>query len=295
MKHTQSPSPIERLHVPAPTPAKSKDYISPSQADEAGMRKWKDDMLSGHPSGCATSLEQWGNSYVTQFKTIIDTMTQSLRIKEDTYGNMFSELAKMVRETKESLENSQCLVDEANVRADKNDDSFTLLISSDCAERKLEAENKFLKEKLKVSAQKLSKEEESNTNLFMTVKMAKETVFTDRASATNEEKEQFLSETNCMELLDPVDLKGETTYIMDNQLKTVLLYGPEGVMFVKTDNPCTVAMQMCMYSDSWDNLNLEELKEKQERNRTTSGSSSTSQTDSQALIVSVPEHELKDW
>ncbi len=36
---------------------------------------------------------------------------------------------------------------------------------------------------------------------------------------------------------------------MDNLPKTVPLYGPEGVMFVKTDNPCTVAMQMRMYAD----------------------------------------------
>ncbi len=93
---------------------------------------------------------------------------------------------------------------------------FALLILSDCAVHKLEVENKFLKEKLKVSAQKLSKEVESNTNLFTTIKMAKETVFTDHASTTNEEKKQFLSETNCMELLNPVDPKGETTYLMDN-------------------------------------------------------------------------------
>ncbi len=32
-----------------PTPAKPIDYIAPRQADEAGMRKWVNDMLSGHP------------------------------------------------------------------------------------------------------------------------------------------------------------------------------------------------------------------------------------------------------
>ncbi len=47
--NTQSMSAIERPSVPAPTTPKPKDYIPPSQADEAGMRKWKYDMLCGHP------------------------------------------------------------------------------------------------------------------------------------------------------------------------------------------------------------------------------------------------------
>ncbi len=34
----------------------------------------------------------------------MDTMTQSLRIKEEDYSNMSSECAKMVREIKASLE-----------------------------------------------------------------------------------------------------------------------------------------------------------------------------------------------
>ncbi len=235
--NTQSPSPIEQPYVPTLMPAKSKDYIlAPSQANETGMKKLKDDMLSGHPGGRATSFEQWGNSYATQFKTVIDMMTHALRNKEDAYSNMFNEWAKMVRETMEFLENSQCLVDKANARANKNADSFALLISSDCAIRELEVENKFLKEKLKMSAQKLSKEVEMNSNFFMTVKMAKETVFTERATDTNKEKKQFLLETNCMELLDPVDPKCENTYLMDNLPKTVPLYGPEGVTFVKFDS-----------------------------------------------------------
>ncbi len=49
---------IGRTHVPSPTPAKPKDYVAPSLADEAGMKKWSNDMLSGHPGGCATSFEQ---------------------------------------------------------------------------------------------------------------------------------------------------------------------------------------------------------------------------------------------
>ncbi len=109
-----------------------------------------------------------------------------------------------------------------------------------------------------------------------------ETVFPDSPnSAISKEKKMFLSETNCMELLDPVDPKGETTYLLDNLPKTFPLYWPEGVMFVKTDNQRTVAMQLRLYADYWDNLNLEELKEKQEIRRTTSSGSSSSHTETQ--------------
>ncbi len=62
----------------------------------------------------------------------------------------------------------------------------------------------------------------------------------------------------------------------------VPLYGLEGVTFVKTDNPCIVAMQMRMYPDSWNNLNIEKLKEKQERQMTSSCVSSSSQHNSQS-------------
>ncbi len=252
--NTQSKSAIERPYVPTPTPAKLKDYIPPSQGDQAGMREWKDEMLSGHPGCRATSFEQWGNSYVTQFKVVFDKIIQSLRIKEEAFSNMFSEWAKMVRETKGSSEKAQHQVDEAT--AYSNNYSF--------ANSKLKTENNFLREKLKVSADKLNREVESNTNLFTTIKMAMETAFRDSLdSATNKEMKRFLSETNCMELLDTVDPKVETIYFLESLLKTVPLYGPEGTTFVKTDNPCTVAMQMHMYADSWDILNLEELREKQ--------------------------------
>ncbi len=150
---------------------------------------------------------------------------------------------------------------------------------------KLRSNVKFLKEKCKVSAENLNREEESNTNLFTTIKMAKETVFTDRPdSATNEEKKKFLSETNCMELLNTVYLKGETTYLIESLLNTVPLYRPEDVMFVKTDNQLTVALQICMYTDYWDNFNVKELNEKQERRITTSGGSSSSQADSHSKL-----------
>ncbi len=59
-------------------------------------------------------------------------------------------------------------------------------------------------------------------------------------------------------------------------------YCLEGMWFVKSDNPLTLTMQMRMYADSWDNLNVDKLKENQERQRTTSGGSSSSQTYSQS-------------
>ncbi len=279
---TQSISPIERHHSPAPTPAKKKDYTLPSMADEAGMKKWIDDMLSGYPNSRATDFEWWGNSYATQFKTVINMMTQSLRIKEESHSNMFHDKAKILTETKESLDKAKRPVDEAKAKTAKYSDAEASLMVSNNANIRLEMENKCLKEKLKVFKDKLNYEVECNMNLFTTVQMAKEIIFPDNpTAATSKEKKTFLMQTNCMELLDHVDPKGQTTYLIENLPKTVPLYRPEGVTFVKIDNPCTMAMQTRLYADSWDNLNLEELKEKQERTRTTSGSSAASQTNSQ--------------
>ncbi len=47
---------------------KPKDYISPSQANEAGIRQWAHEMLCGHPGSRATAFEQLVNSYAIQFK-----------------------------------------------------------------------------------------------------------------------------------------------------------------------------------------------------------------------------------
>ncbi len=49
------------------------------------------------------------------FKTVVDMMTQSLRIKEEAYSNMFNECAKERTEAEksrsETLEEAQCLLD----------------------------------------------------------------------------------------------------------------------------------------------------------------------------------------
>ncbi len=56
--------------------------------DEAGMKKWSNDMLKGHPGGWSSTWEQWGNSFTLQFKGAMDTMSHSLRIKEDSIDNV---------------------------------------------------------------------------------------------------------------------------------------------------------------------------------------------------------------
>ncbi len=105
METDEKPSPVVPLKPPVPKPrsAKMKDYTLPSLAHEAGMRQWSNDMLRGHPGGCATTWEQWGNSFLTQFKGVVDTMSHSLRIKEGSYINMFMEKEKAISDAKETF------------------------------------------------------------------------------------------------------------------------------------------------------------------------------------------------
>ncbi len=49
--------------VPSPKPAKAKELNEPCLVDEAGMRKWSNDILKGHPGDHVMSWEQWGNSF----------------------------------------------------------------------------------------------------------------------------------------------------------------------------------------------------------------------------------------
>ncbi len=80
-----------RTAVPAPIAAKAKVINVPVMVEEGGLTMWSDMMLKGHPGGSATNWEQWANSFSGQFKCVIDTITQSLRIKEDSYIKMFAE------------------------------------------------------------------------------------------------------------------------------------------------------------------------------------------------------------
>ncbi len=90
-----------------------------------------------------------------------------------------------------------------------------------------------------------------------------------------------MSGANCIELIIPVDLQGRTAYCLDTLPDTVPLYGREGLEFMKTENLRSVGMLMRMYADSWDNLDIDKLKEKLERRRTISGGSTSSHGDPQ--------------
>ncbi len=144
-------------------------------------------------------------------------------------------------EAKVILEQAQKLHNEAEVIKTKEAKNVETIC-------KLDIEVKFLKEKVDV---------EVNTKIYSTVRMTKHTSAKELiAGSTDEERKKFLTVANCVELLNAVDLKGNTTYFME----MLPLYGSEGVMFVKTDNPSTVAMQMRLYAESWDNLNVYKLQ-----------------------------------
>ncbi len=91
-----------RPPVPPPQPARPKDK-EPCMVDEAGLKKWSNDMLRGHPGGHATTWEQWSNSLALQFKGAMDTMSQLLRIKENAYSKMFEGKEKALKESKGNL------------------------------------------------------------------------------------------------------------------------------------------------------------------------------------------------
>ncbi len=56
----------------------------PTIVNEEGMSKWTNDILKGYLGGQASSFEQWSNSFILQFKGAMNTMSHSLRIKEDS-------------------------------------------------------------------------------------------------------------------------------------------------------------------------------------------------------------------
>ncbi len=75
--HTRPP-------VPLPTPAKQMAVNTPVMVGNNGLTILADKMLSSHTCGRATDWELWGNSFSNQFHCVVNTMTQSLRIKENT-------------------------------------------------------------------------------------------------------------------------------------------------------------------------------------------------------------------
>ncbi len=161
------------------------------------------------------------------------------------------------------------------------EDRVASLMKTDDKIRKLETNITFLQEKLKVSEEKLKIERDSDINLYNTIRMNLRALKEATLGTTDEEMKIFLSGANCIELLSPVDPKGELTYCMDVFLDEFPLYVPDGVLFMKTASPKSMAMMMRIYINTWDNLEIDKLKADQERRRTTSGISSHSPDDPQ--------------
>ncbi len=197
-------------------------------------------MLKGHTGGLASNWEQWSNSLDRQFSGVMDTMSQSLRIKEEAYSNMFKDKEKV-------LKDSMKLQETIKILEEKQTSTST---------EKPETDNAFLREKLKLSEEKLNKERIANANLFSTVTMMKKAA-QSAPSGLNEDRIQFLASTNCIELVNPVDHKGEGTYWFDSMPAQVPLYGTDGVSFINTNNPKSVAMMMKLYSASWESLGID--------------------------------------
>ncbi len=134
----------------------------------------------------------------------MDIMSHSLRIKEDTYIKMFAEKERITIESKGNLDKIKIL-EEKLVSLTVPDDKF----------RKLEVDNAFLREKLKVSEDIRRKEIDSNLDLYSTVQMQMKSARGAPSEATDDERRKFLTESNCIELLNLVNPLGKPVYCMD--------------------------------------------------------------------------------
>ncbi len=170
-----------RPPVPLPQPVRPKDK-EPCMVDEASMKKWSNDMLRGHPGGRVTTWEQWSNSLALQFKGAMDTMSQSLRIREDAYANMFEGKEKALKESKGNLKKIKDL-----------EEKVASLSKPDNKVKKPETDNAFLREKLQVSEEKLKSERDCNINLFSTIRMNLKALKEATLGSTDEERKRFLS------------------------------------------------------------------------------------------------------
>ncbi len=70
---------------------------------------------------------------------------------------------------------------------------------------------------MKVSEEKRKQETDSNSTIQMQMKSAREAP----SEARDEERKKFLSESNCIELLNLVNPRGELVYCMDALLEEV--------------------------------------------------------------------------
>ncbi len=73
---------VRKPPVLSPSQPRQRDSNEPKLVDEAGMKKWFNDMLKGHPGVRVSTWEQWGNPFTLQFKGAMDTMSHSLRIRK---------------------------------------------------------------------------------------------------------------------------------------------------------------------------------------------------------------------
>ncbi len=114
---------------------------------------------------------------------------------------------------------------------------------------------------------KLKQEIEANINLYSTIKMNRKASQESPATSSQEEpgqideaRKRFLESTNCIELSNPVLLQGTEAIFINTIPDMVPIYGPEGVLFMKTDNPKMLGMMMHMYTETWVYLNVNDLK-----------------------------------
>ncbi len=121
---------------------------------------------------------------------------------------------------------------------------------------------------MKVSEEKRKKEIDSNLDLYSTVQKQIKSARGASLETTVKERRKFLTESNCIELLNPVNPCGETVYCMDALPDEVPLYHPDGVMFVKMKQTKSVAMMMNVYANSWENIDIDKFLADQERKRT---------------------------
>ncbi len=74
---------------------------------------------------------EWGNLFALQFKSWLDTMSQPLRIKEDSYDQMFIDKCTSIKEAKsnkETLAKAPKIIDEADSEKAKHAETAAELI-----------------------------------------------------------------------------------------------------------------------------------------------------------------------
>ncbi len=240
-------------------------------------------MLHEQTGGDAVKLNVWVNSFTLLFKIVIDTFSRSLMIKENLYNQMFFEKCNAVREAKaspeaaEKAENSSkdAITNEATLA-----DTMTKLITANAQCQKYKDEVVCLKLENAQLITKLEKEIKDNVHLHTGWQMLQSQMTSTQSPDTvTTEKIKFLAEVNCIEVIDPVNHKGDNMYCIGTLPVTFPLYSPESVQFLKTVKPCLLAKLMRMNDGSWELLNVE-LKTKQERHRKQSRESEASHEES---------------